>query len=376
VHRRNSTRAHRFESARKDAKLGKNDPHLKMPRSKTRGELNALRVSAPDAPREAYHLYRCGECGQVVDRRSLGDVLVHEEPRHEATSEGLRFIPPMVPCLVGEPPAGDEWQHEIKYDGYRTQLIIDRHLVRAFTRNGHDWTDRFPAVVRCGSKLFCASAIIDGEIIVQDEQGRCDFHAIKGALTARPEAFVFMAFDLLCLNGRDLRSAPLVERREYLRELVGANEAGSCIQFSDHVTGDGSELFRAADAMGLEGIVSKRVTSRYRSGPAKNWLKVKCFDEAEFIVIGTARGEKAPVALLAKETAFGLEYAGAAMVTLGGDEREAFWLRNEQLKVSRPAIPMEPRKETSWLAPEMRVRARFLKGEEMLRHATVRRLMS
>jgi DNA ligase D-like protein (predicted ligase) len=281
----------------------------------------------------------------------------------------------MMPALIAEPPEGDEWQHEIKYDGYRTQLVIDGGRARAFTRNGYDWTAKYPGIVRSAGDLFCASAIIDGEVIIQDEQGRSDFGSFKGAMEQRPEELVFMAFDLLHLNGRDLRPSPLLERRNFLRELLGENDPGCCIHFSDHVIGTGADLFAAADRMGLEGIVSKRIASRYRSGPSKSWLKVKCFGEGEFVVIGTARGDRAPTALLARETPEGLEYAGSAMVTLPERERDAFWTLNEQLKVDRPALPMEPRKETSWLRPEMRVRARFLKGEEMLRHATVKALI-
>jgi DNA ligase D-like protein (predicted ligase) len=347
---------------------------LRLPRGLSRVELNERRLSAPDLP-EARHLYRCDACGQVVDRRQLGDVLLHEEPGHERTSEGLRFIKPMMPTLVDEPPEGGEWQHEIKYDGYRTQLVIDGGRVRAFSRNGHDWTAKYPGIIRSAAELFCASAIIDGEVIIQDEQGRSDFGSFKAAMDRRPEELVFMAFDLLHLNSRDLRSLPLIERRSFLRELLGENEPSCCIHFSDHVVGAGADLFAAADRMGLEGIVSKRITSRYRSGPSKSWLKVKCFGEAEFVVIGTARGDRAPTALLARETQAGLEYAGSAMVTLADPDRETFWRMNEQLKVDRPALAMESRRETSWLRPEMRVRARYLKGEEMLRHATVKALL-
>ncbi len=341
----------------------------------TRKELNALPVAAPDLS-ENYHLYRCQACRQMVDRRSLGDVLTHEEPAHAPTREGLSFITPMMPTLVDAPPEGDEWQHEIKYDGYRTQLVIDGGQARAFTRNGYDWTGKYPGVVRAAEDLWCASAIIDGEVIIQDEQGRSDFGSFKSAMETRPEELVFMAFDLLSLNGGDLRSKPLIERRQSLQELLGTNDPSCCIHFSDHVVGSGADLFLAADQMGLEGIVSKRITSRYRSGPTKSWLKVKSFGEGEFIVIGTARGERAPTALLARETADGLEYAGSAMVTLPEPDRETFWRLNELLKVERSALPLVPRKETSWLRPAMRVRVKFLKGEEMLRHATVRAIVS
>ncbi len=348
---------------------------MKLLRRGSREKLNKLPVTTPDLA-DADHLYRCEACCQIVDRRSLGDVLIHEEPDHSPTAEGLGFVAPMMPTLVDTPPEGDEWQHEIKYDGYRTQLVIDGGHARAFTRNGYDWTAKYPGIVRAAEDLWCASSIIDGEVIIQDEQGRCDFGSFKSAMKARPEKLVFMAFDLLSLNGRDLRAKPLIERRQSLQELLGTNDPSCCIHFSDHVIGTGADLFRAADQMGLEGIVSKRINSRYRSGSTKSWLKVKCFGEGEFVVIGTARGERAPTALLARETAEGLEYAGSAMVTLPDPDRETFWRTNEQLKTERPALPMPARKETSWLRPEMRVRVKFLKGEEMLRHATVKAIVS
>jgi bifunctional non-homologous end joining protein LigD len=313
-------------------------------------------------------------------------VLHHEQADHEpiplddggavGPAARLGFIEPMAPTLVSEVPAGDEWQHEIKFDGYRTQIVLDRGSARAFTRRGFNWTGRYPGIVEAAGGLACRSAIIDGEVIVQDAQGRSDFGSFKEAMAQRPNDLVFMAFDLLHLDGKDLRSRPLEERREGLRLLLGENAPDCCIHFSDHVVGNGAELLAAADSMGLEGIVSKRRSSRYRSGASRSWLKVKCFGSGEFVVIGTSKGDRAPVALLARETDRGLEYAGAAMVTLADPERDLFWRWNEQLKTPRPAVPMEPRKETSWLRPEMRVRAQYLRGEEMLRHATVQALVA
>lgn len=334
------------------------------------------RVSAPDLGDEFDHFVQCDGCGQNVDRRDLAQLLHHEQPAHDPVPLGLRFIPPMLPTLVEQPPEGEDWQHEIKYDGYRTQLLIEGADVRAFTRNGHDWTGRYPGIVRAAGEIRCSSAVVDGEVIVQDQQGRSNFHAIKDALVRRPEDFVFMAIDLLDLNGRDLRREPLSERRLALQELVGSAGPDGVIRFSDHVVAGGRALLEAADRMGLEGIVSKRMSSRYRSGASKSWLKIKCFGEDEFIVIGTSRGDRAPVALLARETLSGLRYAGAAMVTLPDAERETFWRTNEMLKVPEPAIPMPAKKETSWLRPEIKVRAQFLRGEEMLRHATIKSLTS
>lgn len=184
-----------------------------------------------------------------------------------------------------------------------------------------------------------------------------------------------MAFDLMELDGQDLRRKRLERRRDLLERLLGPNDASCPVQFSAHVVGDGAGMFAQADALGLEGIVSKKRSSRYRSGAAKEWLKIKAFMEEELVVIGTERGNRAPTALLARETGAGLAYAGGAMVTLPQPDRDRFWEAVEALKVDRPALRMKARKEASWVKPLMRVLVRTLRGEEMLRHATVRELV-
>jgi bifunctional non-homologous end joining protein LigD len=277
----------------------------------------------------------------------------------------------MLPTLVQAPPEGDDWLHEIKHDGYRTELIIEPDRCRSFTRRGHDWSRLYRHIVDAARELDCASAIIDGEVIIQDAQGRSDFHALRAEIASTSDRLIFYAFDLLWLDGRNLRSVTLADRKALLLDLIGVHDPAWPIQFSSHVVGGGGLFFEAASQMGLEGIVSKRCTSRYASGRTKAWVKTKAVAESEFVVIGTSKGERAPVALLAAETDDGLVYAGAAMVTLPDLERETFWRTNEALKTTTPAVPMEPRKETSWLRPEMKVRVRHLRGEEMLRHATV-----
>jgi DNA ligase D-like protein (predicted ligase) len=336
---------------------------------------NTSRIAAPDIE-EAEHFILCEACQQLVDRRKLGDVLHHDEPGHEplAPEEPLRFTSLMHPSLAAAPPENDQWQHEIKYDGYRTQIVIQGGSVRAYTRNGHDWTERYRPLVQAAAQLGCSSAILDGEVIVQDEQGRPDFGALREAIHRRPQSLVFMAFDLLHWDGRDLRIDPLEERRESLRRLVGCHDPSCSIQTSEHVIGNGAAMLAAADQMGLEGIVSKKRTSRYRGGRSASWPKVKCFAEGEFVLIGTERGDKAPTALLARETEHGLEYAGSAMVTLAEPERSYFWHQVEGLRQERPVLPMK-NKAATWVRPTLRLRARYLKGEEMLRHATVKQVL-
>lgn len=118
-------------------------------------------VTAPDLRDEFAHFYSCQVCGQNVDRRDLAAVLHHQEPGHERHPSSVSFVEPMLPTLVEEPPIGDDWQHEIKYNGFRTQMVVDGDEVRAFTRNGFDWTDRYPSIVRAAGALRCSAAIID-----------------------------------------------------------------------------------------------------------------------------------------------------------------------------------------------------------------------
>lgn len=181
-----------------------------------------------------------------------------------------------------------------------------------------------------------------------------------------------MAFDIMHLNGKDLRREPLIKRRECLQELVGQHDPGFRIQFSEHVLGGGVAMFEAADRMGLEGIVSKRINSRYRSGRSRSWLKVKCFAEGEFVVIGVQPGDRGPAtALLAREADERLEYVGGAAITLADGQRDQFWRSVEALATAAPVIAVPKSGRTTWLRLGLSVRARHLKGSDRLRHATL-----
>jgi bifunctional non-homologous end joining protein LigD len=283
----------------------------------------------------------------------------------------------MEPALVDQPPEGDGWIHEIKHDGFRTQLIIQNNGASAFTRRGHNWTDRYRPIVEESVALSVMTAILDGEMVVLDKQGRSDFPAFADAMRTRPADLVFMAFDLLHIDGRDLRQLGTLDRREQLQALLEDTDRTPRIRFSAHVIGQGHAVFDAADRMGLEGIVSKRATARYRSGPARNWLKTKALVDEQLIVIGTEPGDRGPpFALLAREDEGGLHYAGSAFVTLGGDERKMFWNEVERLRRKRPALAMPKRPKTTWIEPCLRVQARFLRGSDKLRHARLTGIVS
>lgn len=276
------------------------------------------------------------------------------------------FMGFMKPVAAERPPTGEGWIHEIKHDGYRTQLCIGDGEARAYSKSGHDWTAKYRLIADAALGLRCRSAALDGEVIVFGEHGRSDFAALPAAIRHAPENLVFGAFDLLHLDGKDLRLKPLLERKELLRRLVGTE--GGPLQFSDHWEGDGKAFFDACDRMGLEGAVSKRAQGTYRAGPARQWLKAKCYRVDDFDVIGvgmTGRGEN--VAFLAfPDTDL---YAGSAFVTLRRGEKERFWRAVERLKTD---TPLKPRKSNSVrLAPGLKAKVRHLRGEERLRHASL-----
>ena len=186
--------------------------------------------------------------------------------------------------LVDHPPAGDQWLHEIKFDGYRMLSRIDKAACRVVSRNGKDWTAAFPAIVDALRRLPVRSAWIDGEIVVMDAKGRTSFQTLQNALSDAASAkLVYCVFDLPYVNGYDLRDATLTARKALLARIVGE---GSPIRYSDHVAGNGNTFFAQACKLGLEGIVSKRADSTYRATRGRDWQKVKCGLRQEFVIGG------------------------------------------------------------------------------------------
>lgn len=278
----------------------------------------------------------------------------------------LRFIPPLEPTLTDHPPDGDNWIHEIKQDGYRTILIIESGAVRAYTRQGNDWTSTYRPIVDAARGLRCSTAIIDGEMIIQDEMGRSDFLALQANVHRHPERLAFIAFDLLQFDDEDIRRRPIEDRRGQLMDLVGAGQGP--IAFSDAIVGDGRRLFDLAMELELEGVVSKKLGSIYVSGKSKSWLKSKTFVIDAYDVIGVTRtpGE-APLALLASKG----QYVGNAVVSLSADLREAFWRYIDAKAIDRPTVRADG-KFTTWVSPGMTAQVKHLVGEGKLRHASLR----
>jgi len=281
----------------------------------------------------------------------------------------LKFIKPAEPLLVQVAPASDDWIHEIKYDGFRTQVILDWAGARAFTKNGIDWSKRYWPVIEAAEKLPAKAFILDGEMIAPEPDGRPNFHAMHSRMAWNAEQLAFVAFDIIHLNGEDLRSKAAIERKAILWNLV--KPASDIIQYSEHVEGGGAAFFEAVEKMGLEGIVSKRRNSPYHSGGSEAWVKTKCWEIGDFELLGVRQkvGE-APAGIMARNG----RYAGTATLTLPKGVRERLWERVQAGKTKRPFNPVPTAVDepgVQWVKPGLTGRVRYLRGEAKLRHATL-----
>ena len=213
------------------------------------------------------------------------------------------FIAPALASDIDKVPRGDRWIHEIKFDGYRVQTHLANETVTIFTRRGHDWTKRFKKIADDAWQISAASAIIDGEVVVPSANGGTDFSVLQNELRGNSTKIVLVAFDLLYLNGRDLRKLPLRERKAILKKLV----AGTSIQFSESFEVDGPKMFAHACELGLEGVVSKVADSVYPTGTrSRDWVKKTC-----------AQRETLPIAGFALD---GIEWDGIYVGRRRGDE--------------------------------------------------------
>lgn len=194
-------------------------------------------------------------------------------------------VAPQLATLVKAPPSGDEWLHELKFDGYRMLCRLDRGKVRFLSRNGKDWTGKFANVEAAAKLLPVGSAILDGEIVVVDAQGKSSFQSLQRAMRKSITAgFVYQVFDLIFLDGFDLTRVPLKKRKSLLKGICGAKR--DLLRYSEHLEGNGDAFFKHACEYGIEGIVSKLAKSPYDSTRSRNWLKVKCNKQQEFVIVG------------------------------------------------------------------------------------------
>lgn len=288
-------------------------------------------------------------------------------------------IKAQLATLVEEVPKAGEWIHEIKYDGYRALCEIRDGDARLITRNGKDWTDRFTPVAREAETLPARQAILDGEVVVLEPNGTTSFQSLQNALSEnRQKDLVYYAFDLLYLDGYDLRKAPLLERKEALEALL-AGRAGA-VRMGDHIDGEGERFFQQACNFGLEGIISKRADQPYAGGRGKDWLKVKCLKRQEFVIVGFTDPEKSRVGfgalLLAVNQGKDLVFAGKVGTGFNDKTLRELRKRLEKMEIDKPAFKNAPRgaeaRRSHWVRPDLVGEVAFTEWtrDNILRHPT------
>jgi bifunctional non-homologous end joining protein LigD len=268
------------------------------------------------------------------------------------------FVPPVLPTLVDAPPEGPEWLHEIKLDGYRVLWRIE-NKTRFLTRTGQDWTAKFPELAKL--PIRADTALIDGEIVANDERGASSFQALQEALSeGRTAGLKFCAFDLLYLDGEDLRDQPLDARKARLKALLQASSRSDRIVFSEHIDGRGKDVFANACSLQLEGIVSKRRDAPYRPGRSEDWLKTKCGSRQEFVIGGFTDHSKESSSIGALLIGYYQDgdFIYAGKVGTGFDAAMRKQLRKQLDKLARKdipfkAVPSAARRGAHWAKPQL-----------------------
>ena len=269
------------------------------------------------------------------------------------------FIAPALATLKAKPPSGEEWLHEVKFDGYRIQAHVASEKVRLLTRSGLNWTGRFGAQVAGElARLSCAQAIVDGEMVVLSDAGIASFSALQSDLSdGHTDRMVYYAFDLLYLDGTSWRDAPLKDRKARLADLLRHQKADSPLRFSEHFEASGEVMLAHACRMGLEGVVSKRAGSPYRSGRTLAWIKSKCVQRQEFVIVGylpsTATGRGLKSLLLAYHQNGKLTYAGLVGTGFSAKSGDDLKRKLDSIKTAAPAIASlaAKQKHAVWVRP-------------------------
>ena len=271
------------------------------------------------------------------------------------------FVPPQLATLQDKPPSGDQWLHELKFDGYRMICHLNRSGVRFWSRNKKDWTHKFPRLGKAVKDFPASSVILDGEVVAVDSKGRASFQKLQQAMKTGDSGFIFHIFDLIYLDGFSLTKTPLIIRKEVLSQLFQSVSDKSPLRYSDHVQGNGFQFFKEACQFGIEGIVSKLADSSYESTRTRSWIKVKCIKRQEFVIAGYTISEKGfpgfGALILGVYDKGELRYAGRAGT--GFSIQQRLDLRAKLDKLIRSSSPFAERpkdpglKRAVWVTPKL-----------------------
>lgn len=373
--------------------LEKGHLHFTLDGERMKGEWLLIRLKPKPGERRENWLLRkiaddhAGSGDELVERaltsvatgRTMQEIAAGRKLKPRKRSRAAKpppFEPVQLATLVDHVPDGGDWIHETKYDGYRALLSAGAEKARIFTRTGLDWSDKFPGLISAAAALDCDSALIDGEIVVLDDKGHPDFSALQDAISNGDPEALFFAFDILKLDGEDLKDLPNIDRKERLRPIIPGTGA---IHFAEHVVGSGEPLLRAMCDAGLEGIISKRAAASYQGKRSKAWLKVKCTKRQEFVIIGWTQSSarlRALGALLVatRDRGSDLRYAGKVGTGFAAETLDKLRAELEPLATETPPVdvPRSARRNAQWVRPELVAEIAYgeLTAGGILRHAS------
>lgn len=290
------------------------------------------------------------------------------------------FIDPMHPTQHSKPPVGAKWQYEIKLDGWRGQLHIRNGAATIFSRNGNDLTAGCATIATAAADIPATDAVLDGEIVVPGRNGIPNFLELRSAVTRDQGRLLYYAFDLLHLDGFDLRAVALADRRALLAQLTAGSLGGRILMSETIEMQEPPELlYRHACELGMEGIVAKRIDAPYRSGRVQSWIKVKCIRRLALPIIGYVpqKGNSIAAIRLGRQEGGALVYAGKAGT--GFTVASAQSVRARLLPLHRKTPPLAKplkRPDTIWVEPTVTADIAFteLTEDGMLRHASFKGL--
>jgi len=342
-------------------------------------DLKAIAAGKPSKPAKV-------KAGKPIPAKTKREASAQRAAKGAARAPMPQHIEPELATLVAATPEGDDFIHEVKFDGYRVIARVDAGSVQLLTRGGEDWTDRMPTLRAALEKLKVESAILDGEFVALDQRGVTDFQLLQNAFSDKSRApLAYYAFDLLYLDGADLRPLPLIERKAKLKELLGrVARSETSLRYSEHSRGDGARFFAEAAKLGLEGVVSKRADSPYRSGRGKDWQKSKSLARQEFLIVGFTdpAGGRAHLGALLLGVRRDADVVYSGRVGTGFTDRSLKELHAllAPLELEKPKLKNAPRgadaRGVHWVQPKLVAEVAYtaITHDGLLRHPTFKGL--
>jgi len=289
----------------------------------------------------------------------------------------LPTFSPQLAVLVDKAPQGDKWLHEVKFDGYRLLAYFINGQLKLITRNGHDWTHKLQPIVEAFKSMALMDTVLDGELVAIDKNNHISFQLLQNAINFnKPAKLVYYVFDMPFYLGFDIRGIALLERKRFLQQLLKIKKLPSTIQYSDHVQGSGDVTWETSCELGLEGIISKYIASPYESRRTKNWLKIKCVHQQEFLIIGFLHSKKRSFSslLLGYYDDSSVHYCGHVGTGFSHETSENLLKKliplTQKKHFYKNVLSTINKKDTVWVKPELIAEIKFSEWTEegALRH--------